>query len=378
MYQGKSLSVIIAAGGSGKRLGEAVPKQFLKIQGKTILEKSIEPFQKSVLVDEIILVVPEDNVIEAKKIGAKFSKIINIVLGGAERQVSVKNGLDVVNTDLVLIHDGARPFVVESVIERVVLGAFLYKAVVPVVPMKDTIRQGDFDESITLKREALWAVQTPQGFNTELIKKAHSFAENSGFQGTDDASLVENLGFNITLVDGDFGNIKITVKEDLQREVPMTFRVGSGYDVHKLVEDRELWICGVKIPYEKGLLGHSDADVGLHALMDALLGAAALGDIGRHFPDTESKYRGVRSTLLLETVRAMLFDEGWKIGNVDVTLICQEPKFKSHIECMREVIAEILETDISQVNVKATTTEKLGFTGRGEGIAAEACATIFK
>lgn len=378
MYQGKSLSVIIAAGGSGKRLGEAVPKQFLKIQGKTILEKSIEPFQKSVLVDEIILVVPEDNVIEAKKIGAKFSKIINIVLGGAERQVSVKNGLDVVNTDLVLIHDGARPFVVESVIERVVLGAFLYKAVVPVVPVKDTIRQGDFDESITLKREALWAVQTPQGFNTELIKKAHSFAENSGFQGTDDASLVENLGFNITLVDGDFGNIKITVKEDLQREVPMTFRVGSGYDVHKLVEDRELWICGVKIPYEKGLLGHSDADVGLHALMDALLGAAALGDIGRHFPDTESKYRGVRSTLLLETVRAMLFDEGWKIGNVDVTLICQEPKFKSHIERMREVIAEILETDISQVNVKATTTEKLGFTGRGEGIAAEACATIFK
>ncbi len=378
MYQGKSLSVIIAAGGSGKRLGEAVPKQFLKIQGKTILEKSIEPFQKSVLVDEIILVVPEDNVIEAKKIGAKFSKIINIVLGGAERQVSVKNGLDVVNTDLVLIHDGARPFVVESVIERVVLGAFLYKAVVPVVPVKDTIRQGDFDESITLKREALWAVQTPQGFNTELIKEAHSFAENSGFQGTDDASLVENLGFNITLVDGDFGNIKITVKEDLQREVPMTFRVGSGYDVHKLVEDRELWICGVKIPYEKGLLGHSDADVGLHALMDALLGAAALGDIGRHFPDTESKYRGVRSTLLLETVRAMLFDEGWKIGNVDVTLICQEPKFKSHIERMREVIAEILETDISQVNVKATTTEKLGFTGRGEGIAAEACATIFK
>lgn len=378
MYQGKSLSVIIAAGGSGKRLGEAVPKQFLKIQGKTILEKSIEPFQKSVLVDEIILVVPEDNVIEAKKIGAKFSKIINIVLGGAERQVSVKNGLDVVNTDLVLIHDGARPFVVESVIERVVLGAFLYKAVVPVVPVKDTIRQGDFDESITLKREALWAVQTPQGFNTELIKKAHSFAENSGFQGTDDASLVENLGFNITLVDGDFGNIKITVKEDLQREVPMTFRVGSGYDVHKLVEDRELWICGVKIPYEKGLLGHSDADVGLHALMDALLGAAALGDIGRHFPDTEAKYRGVRSTLLLETVRAMLFDEGWKIGNVDVTLICQEPKFKSHIERMREVIAEILETDISQVNVKATTTEKLGFTGRGEGIAAEACATIFK
>ena len=214
--------------------------------------------------------------------------------------------------------------------------------------------------------------RTPQGFRFGLLREAYARAEADRFSGTDDAGLVERIGIRPVIAEGSPGNIKITTPEDL----PMETRIGTGFDVHKLTENRKLILGGVEIPYEKGLLGHSDADVLLHALMDAMLGAAALGDIGRHFPDTDPAYEGASSMVLLEKVTEILADAGYRLANADVTVICQKPKLAPYIDEMRQNIAEAAGTDVSRISVKATTTERLGFTGRGEGIAAEAVCTI--
>ncbi|MBR4410645.1 MAG: 2-C-methyl-D-erythritol 2,4-cyclodiphosphate synthase [Firmicutes bacterium] len=215
-------------------------------------------------------------------------------------------------------------------------------------------------------------MQTPQGFASEILRKAYEAAYRDGFLGTDDAGLAERIGQTILLTEGDYANIKITTREDL----PMEIRVGTGYDVHRLTEGRKLILGGVDIPYEKGLDGHSDADVMAHALMDALLGAAGLGDIGRHFPDTDPQYKGISSLKLLEIVNQRIHEAGYELGNADVTIIAQRPKLAGYISQMEENLAAVLGADIRQINVKATTTEKLGFTGRGEGIAAEAACII--
>ena len=278
-----------------------------------------------------------------------------------------------------------------EVIARTLESAKKYGSGVAAVPLKDTVKRVNEGGVVvdTPPRDALRAVQTPQTFEAELIRRAHA-AYALGERATDDAALAERMGVKVRLTEGDVENIKLTTPEDMllarqvilrregQKEEKPMVRIGHGYDVHRLTEDRKLILCGVEIPYTLGLLGHSDADVALHALMDALLGAAALGDIGRHFPDTDPAYKGADSGKLLDHVVALLEEEGYVVGNVDVTIICQRPKLKDYIEQMRQNVARHLKVDADCVNIKATTTEKLGFEGEGLGISSHAVACIEK
>ncbi len=376
MIEGNKVIAIIVAAGRGKRLGSSLPKQFLKIRGRTVLEMAILAFEKNGAVDEIIIAANPDYMVLTEEICRGFSKISAIVPGGDERQDSVAAALSRVQDEesIVLVHDGARPFVTDKVINAVIQSACKAGATVPVVPVKDTIRQISDEGSATLDRACLAAVQTPQAFRASILREAIENARKSGFCGTDDASLAENLGINISMVRGDAANRKITTREDLETEM----RIGTGYDVHRLVEGRKLILCGVDIPHEKGLLGHSDADVALHALMDAMLGAAGMGDIGRHFPDTDEKYRGISSLKLLLEVASLLREEGYSLGNADITIIAQRPKIAMFIPKMQENIARTLGCSQSQINIKGTTTEKLGFAGREEGIASEAVCILYR
>ena len=242
------------------------------------------------------------------------------------------------------------------------------------VAMKDSVRKTFGDKSISVDRNDYFAVQTPQGFKKSYLIEAYDKALKEGYRGTDDASLVERAGYEVKVVDGDYQNIKITTREDL----PVESRVGTGFDVHRFETGRNLILGGVKIPYENGLAGHSDADVLLHALMDALLGAAALGDIGVHFPDTDDRYKGISSLILLSKVRELLNENFYSIGNVDITVIAQKPKISPYTEEMKSNISSVLKIEKNRINIKGTTTEKLGFTGRGEGIAAEAVCSIYR
>lgn len=372
MYKGKRVTAIITAAGKGSRMGAPLPKQFLKIGSQTILEKSIIPFQTAEFIDDILVVAGSEYVEHCKVLCCNIDKVKGVIEGGKERQDSVWNALKGLTDGYVLIHDGARPFITEKVIFNVLKDAAEVGAAVAAVPVKDTIRQQKDHGGLTLKRSELYSVQTPQGFEVGLIKNAFNKAFEEGFYGTDDAGLVDRLGIDVAVSEGDYANIKITTKEDM----PMEVRVGTGFDVHRLVEGRKCIVCGVEIPFEKGLLGHSDADVALHALMDAMLGAAALGDIGKHFPDTDPKYEGISSIKLLKYVNEFVAEQGYRLGNADVTIMAQKPKMLPHIEQMRKNIAEALGVELSNINVKATTTEKLGFVGREEGIAAEAVCIL--
>ena len=375
MYKGRKVTAVVTAAGSGRRMGTPLPKQFLKIGGKTVLEKAVEPFEASEHVDEIIVVGSSEFLELCTGLCRQFSKFSRAVAGGKERQDSVRNALNLVEDGYVLIHDGARPYVDMEAIMRVLEAAAGTGAAVAAVPVKDTVRQtrgGDNTDSITLPRDRLYSVQTPQGFDVALIREAYAAAEGEGFLGTDDGGLAERAGHPVTIVEGSYRNIKITTQEDL----PMETRIGTGFDVHRLTEGRKLILCGTEIPFEKGLLGHSDADVAVHALMDAMLGAAAMGDIGRHFPDTDDAYKGISSMILLQKVRELIEQEGFRLGNADITIMAQRPKLSPYIEKMRTNIAAVLGMDAGSINVKATTTEKLGFVGRQEGIAAEAVCTI--
>ena len=373
----RKIHVIIGAAGSGKRMGAPIPKQFLKQGGKTILEQTVEKFAGCDFVQNIVIVTGEDYLDDCRSLcqGIVPDHMFHVTVGGKERQDSVYRAMMFLEShgveadDIVLVHDGVRPYVSKEVIEAVAEAAAETGAAITAVPPKDTIRH---IEEGTLDRSKLCSVQTPQGFRFGLLKEAFEKAMAEGFYGTDDASLVERLGHAVTIVPGDYANIKITTPEDLTMEM----RIGTGYDVHKLVEERDLILGGVNIPYEKGLLGHSDADVLTHALMDALLGAAALGDIGKLFPDNDDSFKGISSIELLRRVKKALDDKGYSLGNADVTVICQKPKLAGYIDEMRKNIAQALDTELDRISIKATTTEKLGFTGRGEGIAAEAVCIL--
>ncbi|MBR5315291.1 MAG: 2-C-methyl-D-erythritol 2,4-cyclodiphosphate synthase [Firmicutes bacterium] len=373
----RNVYVIIGAAGSGKRMGAPLPKQFLKQGGKTILEKTVDKFHQLDYVKKIIVVTSQDYLDFCNELLMPYREgdELTVITGGKERQDSIFQAITLLKSDgigdedLVLIHDGVRPYVSRDLIKAVADGAEAHGAAIAAVPPKDTIRHV---EEGTLDRSKLVCVQTPQGFQFGLIYKAFEKAFDDGFYGTDDASLVERLGYEVAIVPGENTNIKITTPEDLAVEM----RIGSGYDVHKLVEDRKLILGGVEIPYEKGLLGHSDADVLTHALMDALLGAACLGDIGKLFPDNDDSFKGISSIELLKRVKLALDDRGYGLGNADVTVICQKPKLAGYIDQMRACIAEALDVDVDKISIKATTTEKLGFTGRGEGIAAEAVCLL--
>ncbi|MDO4745666.1 MAG: 2-C-methyl-D-erythritol 2,4-cyclodiphosphate synthase [Bacillota bacterium] len=381
MFNDKKTAVIIAAAGKGRRMGGPVPKQFLDLGGKPVIAVTLKAFETLDEIDDIYIVTGSDYEGLCRNIAEEngIKKLNGIAEGGAERQDSVYSALKFVkeccpDTEYVLIHDGARPFVSRETILSVLEHTDSHGAAAACVPMKDSLRKASAEGSFAVERSEYFAVQTPQGFRLSELLDAYKKAYDDGYYGTDDASVAERAGIKVSIAAGDYANIKITTRED----IPMEYRVGTGFDVHKFEEGRKLILGGVDIPYEKGLAGHSDADVLVHALMDALLGAAALGDIGRHFPDTDQKYKGISSLKLLEHVGGLLADEGYTIGNIDVTVIAQAPKIAPHIEEMRDNITEILKLDKSRINIKGTTTEKLGFTGRKEGIAAEAACTIYR
>ena len=367
------ISVVIAAAGASRRMGGGVPKQYRMCGGEPVLVRSCKAFSGNDRISSIVVAVPEGDESYVLELLEKYDvkKVLFVVSGGAERRDSVAAALSLCpeSSDFVLVHDGARPFVSQAVINRVIdaleSGA---KAVVPGVTPKSTIRTA----AQTLDRSLLYEVQTPQGFCYETLMAAYDKAFADDFLGTDDAGLVERLGIPVSISEGDYANLKITTPEDL----PMEIRTGTGYDLHRLVEGRKLMLGCVEIPYEKGLLGHSDADVISHALADALLGAAHLGDIGRIFPDSSPETEGMAGAVILSKTAEILSSAGFTIINADVTLIAEKPKIAKHAPLMEERIAEALGIDKSQISVKAKTNEGLGAVGRGEAMAAFATASI--
>lgn len=382
--------VIVVAAGLGKRMKLNRNKQFLQFEGKPLIIHTLEVFEQDELCEHIILVVnPAEKEEMASLVNTYgIDKVQRIVEGGKERQESVFNGLQhCQKRDIVLIHDGARPFITKELIHDLVQKIKETGGAILATPVTDTIKLQEDKQLKTLKREYLWAAQTPQGFYYDIIAEAHEKADQQSFLGTDDASLVEWLGHPVSIVEGSYDNFKMTTREDIQKAESVfrkrrgnkganPLRIGTGFDVHQLVENRPCIIGGVDIPYEKGLLGHSDADVLLHTVADACLGAIGEGDIGKHFPDTDPAFKDADSKKLLEDVWKLVTEKGYRLGNIDCTIIAQAPKMAPYIEQMRQNIADLLGSDVSRVNVKATTSEKLGFTGRKEGIAAQAVVLL--
>ena len=371
-------AAVILCGGSGTRMGSKGNKTLLHVDGVPAVVKCFQAF--SGLMNEIVLVTRagEEEIFAAalSEYGLAANKIVP---GGADRQASARCGLQALSPDCeaVLIHDGARPFIKKETIQHVLTSIEKHGSGVAAVPARDTIKRTDADGLVleTPDRAALWHAQTPQGFLLSDLLMAHEKAQD---RYTDDAALMEAAGYPVHLVMGSYDNIKLTSPEDLSMHETLLPRMGTGYDAHQLVENRELWLCGVKIPHEKGLLGHSDADVALHALMDALLGAAALGDIGKFFPDSAAQYKGISSMLLLEEVVRVLEEKNFSIGNADVTIIAQAPKLAPYMDQMRMTVARGLKIPLDRVSIKATTTEKMGFEGRKEGISAQAAVVLFQ
>lgn len=394
MFNAKKIAVIIAAAGSGKRMGSGINKQYLYIGDMPVLARSIKSFNDNPRIDDILVVLRESEMaLFRQEITGKYhyAKVKALVAGGKERQDSVFNALKQVGRDMdyVLIHDGARPLIKQETINALIEAVDSYGAAAVGVPVKDTIKTGSGDYFTgTLDRTILFNMQTPQGFSRDLILKAFKNASEENFYGTDEASLLERIHEKVYIVLGDYSNIKITTIEDIAVAEAMmrmspdrssgggTMRVGTGYDVHAFAEHRKLILGGVEIPFERGLMGHSDADVLLHAIMDALLGACALADIGKYFPDTDENYRGISSLILLEKVGDLIGSEGYDICNIDATVIAERPKIAPYIHQMIKHIAEVLKIQEDKVNIKATTTEGLGFIGREEGIAAQAIVAV--
>ena len=381
--RGACWAVVVAAG-RGERFGRPYNKVFHPLNGRSVLMRCLDALASSGAFDGAVLVLSAQDEADYAALCAREGTpalVRAVAKGGATRQASVYNGLSLVPEEarIVAIHDAARPFVTESVIRAAIESAESFGSGVPGAPVTDTIKLLDeAGQAVdTPPRERLCAVQTPQTFRRELILRAHELARAEGFQSTDDAALYEKYIGKVRIVTMPecADNIKVTTERDV-RAYECPFRVGTGYDAHRLVEGRRLVLCGVDIPWEKGLLGHSDADVAVHALMDALLGAAALGDIGRHFPDSDPRYKGISSLLLLDRVRELLHEAGFMPVNVDVTIVAQRPKLKDYMGEMRQNIAAHLGLDEACVNVKATTTEGMGFEGEGLGISAQAAALI--
>lgn len=381
---------IIPAGGLGKRLGGDIAKQYLCLNSLPVLVHTIRVFQKSDVISEVVLVVPQDDIASVRKqIVEKYglTKVSTIVAGGHERQDSVRNGLRAIamKCDVVMVHDGVRPFVTGEMIARVAAAAADTGAASIGVKAKDTIKETTDENRVTgtLPRHNLWQTQTPQAFQYELLCKAYEAAAGDNFYGTDDASLVERLGAEVRMIAGSYENIKITTPEDLmmaealmkeKRKEQMICRSGLGYDSHRFAQDRKLILGGVEIPFDRGLAGHSDADALLHAVCDALLGMAGAGDIGRHFPDTDEAYKNISSLILLERVKQIIEAKGVSIHNIDVTVMMEKPKLAPYAKTMAANIARTLNIPETVVNIKAKTNEGMGFVGRGEGIAVLAVA----
>ena len=383
--------MMVAAAGNSTRMG--TPKQQILLDGQPVLLRTLSVLQQTDAVDEILLIARECDRAAFTALAADngITKLRTVVTGGDSRQASVANGLAALpaGATLVGIHDGARPLVQAETVTAVIEAAARVGAAAAAIPVKDTLKRADADGLVsgTPDRAGLWRVQTPQVFARQPFCDAMRAALADGVDLTDDCQLMERAGIPVQLVPGAETNLKLTTPEDVplaeailrqhQKEAH-AMRIGHGYDVHRLVEGRPLILGGVTIPYEKGLLGHSDADVLTHAIMDALLGAAALGDIGQHFPDTDPAYAGADSIELLRRVIGILREAGYRPVNVDATVLAQQPKLKPHIPAMRTALAAACGLPEDAVSVKATTEEGLGFTGTMEGLAAHAVCLIEK
>lgn len=373
-----SIAAIIVAAGKGERAGTALPKQFERVAGKAVVAHAWERLSAHPRIDQVVIVIGEGQ--EEALATALGPREYIAVTGGAERQDSVLRGLEALGTvDKVLIHDAARPFLSDAVIDRLIDALDSHPAAVPVLPVVDTLAaKGDVLGDVT-DRTTLVQVQTPQAFRHDVILTAHRAWD--GPPATDDAQLARTAGHDVAMVEGDPALFKLTYKSDFDRAEAMMAqmwrtRTGLGFDVHRLEAGEELWLCGEKIAHSHGLSGHSDADVALHALVDALLGTIADGDIGAHFPPSDPQWRGAPSSRFVEHARDLIAAQGGIIDHVDITLICEAPKIGPHRDRMRSRVAALLQLSSGQVSIKATTTERLGMTGRGEGIAAQAIATV--
>lgn len=374
-----SVAAVVVAAGQGLRAGGKIPKQFALWRGKPLVRHSVEALTKAG-VAPIVVVIPANWEQTAVEVLTGLPGV-RFVHGAASRQGSVRAGLEALADDApasVLIHDAARPDLPEAVIAALVAALEGQPGAIPVLPVVDSVVRGANGlRGAFVERDGLYRVQTPQAFRFDAILAAHRAWDGAADAG-DDAAVAEAAGLAVALVPGDERLKKVTFAEDLKDDSMTTaaVRTGMGYDVHRLVEGEELWLCGLKIEHTKGLAGHSDADVAIHALVDALLGAVAAGDIGDHFPPSDAKWRGASSDRFLAHAAMLVAEAGYAISNIDVTIICEAPKIGPHKAAMRARLAAILAIDIAGVSVKATTTERLGFTGRGEGIAAQAVATV--
>lgn len=376
-------AALIVAAGRGSRFGGDIPKQYVELAGQSVLERTVQAFLSHPRVDVVRVVIrPDDEPLYVGAIGSL--DLLPPIPGGSSRQESVRLGLESLEPlapETVLIHDAARPFVTMEIISGVLEGLKVAHGAIPAVAVHDTLKRGEAGGKITetVDRAELWQAQTPQGFRYADIMTAHRLQAGHGL--TDDAAVAEQADLNVILVDGDENNFKVTTMNDLARaeniiaQAAQT-RTGIGFDVHRFRSGDHVILCGVAIPHDAGLEGHSDADVAFHALTDALLGAISDGDIGSHFPPSEPQWLGVESTTFVAHARQLINDRGGQINNVDVTIICEQPKIGVHREAMRKQISTILRIPVDRVSVKATTTERLGFTGRQEGIAAQAVASV--
>lgn len=389
----KVATVIVAAGRGARAATEAgAPKQYCRLGGEAMLTHTIGAFAAHPRIDDILVVIhPDDAALYAAASAPFAGLLLPPVAGGARRQDSVRAGLEALaahEPDLVLIHDAARPLVDADLIARVIACLETHAGALPCLPVTDTLKRGQAGRVVaTVGREDLWRAQTPQGFTFDAILAAHrAAATDNSREFTDDAAIAEWFGLDVALVEGSEHNRKLTTAEDLKIADEMlqaarggasgTVRVASGYDVHALGPGDAVILCGVRIPHAKKLVGHSDADVGLHALTDALLGTIADGDIGVHFPPSDDRWRGAASDIFLKAAADKIKERGGEIVHVDVTLLCEAPRIGPYRDAMRSFMAEVLGLDIGQVSIKATTNEGLGFVGRGEGIAAMATATV--
>ena len=373
-----AFAAVVVAAGSGSRSGGA--KQWRALGGKPVIRWSVEALLKAGA-EDVVVVIPAAAEAEVADALTGLSGW-RAVAGGATRAGSVQAGLAELAGSCdrpVLVHDAARPFLSAAVIERCVRALDEADGALPVLPVADSLRRASGSVVTgSVEREALWRAQTPQAFRLKTLSDAYAVWPADEV-ATDEATVVERAGGRVRIVEGDVRLMKLTYPEDFamaEALVPRTVRIGQGYDVHRWGPGESVWLCGLEIPHDQTLIGHSDADAGLHALTDAILGAIAEGDIGDHFPPTDPRWKGARSDLFLKHAVELVKARGGRLANVDVTLICERPKVKPHRQAMRERLAGILELPLDAVSVKATTSEGLGFTGRGEGLAAQAVATV--
>ena len=380
-----NVAALIVAAGRGTRVGGTRPKQYQELAGQPVLARTIAAFDAHPAVHEIVVVRHADDAALWQVTHPETQTPLRVVIGGATRDASVRAGLAAVPSECaqVLIHDAARPLVSRAVIDGVLEALRHYRGAAPALPVTDALWRGAHTVTGTQDRDGLWRAQTPQGFHLDAIRAAHAAYPGDAPPAADDVAVARAYGLEVAIAAGDTANLKLTTAADFTRaarllESDMDIRTGNGFDVHRFGPGDHVMLCGIAVPYGRGLQGHSDADVGLHTVTDAIYGALVAGDIGTHFPPSDPQWKGAQSHIFLSHAVDMAAAQGFVLTHADLTLICEEPKIGPHASAMRARLADLLRIEAARVSVKATTTERLGFTGRGEGIAALATVTLVK